>query len=83
MKLYTLIWRRFMASQTAPAEQQRTTVDVDGTGGDGRTYTFRSVATVTTFPGFLRESQIRRNQLAVLDAAALECDLKFLFLPSG
>lgn len=61
LKLYTLIWRRFMASQTAPAEQQRTTVDVDGTGGDGRTYTFRSVATVTTFPGFLRVYNIREE----------------------
>ena len=59
LKLYTLIWRRFMASQTAPAEEQRTTVDVEGIGGDRRTYTFRSSATVTTFPGFLRVYNLR------------------------
>ena len=61
LKLYTLIWRRFMASQTAPAEEQRTTVDVSGSGSDRRTYTFRSVATVTTFPGFLRVYNIREE----------------------
>ena len=60
-KLYTLIWRRFMASQTAPAQQMRTTVDVDGTGSDKSIYTFRSVATVTTFPGFLRVYNIQEE----------------------
>ena len=54
LRLYTLIWRRFIASQTASAEEMRTTVDVTGKGGDGKDYLFRSVATVTTFPGFLR-----------------------------
>ena len=61
LKLYTLIWRRFMASQTAPAEELRTTVDVEGKGGDARTYTVRSVAAVTTFPGFLRVYNIREE----------------------
>ena len=61
LKLYTLIWRRFIASQTASAEELRTTVDVAGQGGDGRTYTFRSMATVTTFPGFLRVYNIKEE----------------------
>lgn len=60
-KLYTLVWRRFMASQTAPAEQMRTTVDVAAKAADSKTYTFRSVATVTTFPGFLKVYDIREE----------------------
>ncbi len=60
-KLYTLVWRRFMASQTAPAEQMRTTVDVAAKASDSKTYTFRSVATVTTFPGFLKVYDIREE----------------------
>ena len=60
-KLYTLIWRRFTASQMAPAEQQRTTVDVAAKGADARTYDFRATATVTTFPGFLRAYDIREE----------------------
>ncbi len=58
LKLYTLIWRRFMASQMAPAEQMKTAVDIEAPGSDGRLYGFRSVATVTTFPGFLRAYDI-------------------------
>ena len=61
LKLYTLIWRRFMASQTAPAAEQRTTVDVEGKGSDRRVYSFRSTATVVTFPGFLRVYNIREE----------------------
>ena len=60
-KLYTLIWRRFTASQMAPAEQQRTTVDVAAKGADARTYDFRATATVTIFPGFLRAYDIREE----------------------
>ncbi len=60
-KLYTLVWRRFTASQTAPAEQMRTTVDVAAQAPDSRTYTFRSIATVTTFPGYLKVYDIREE----------------------
>ena len=61
LKLYTLIWRRFTASQMAPAEQQRTTVDVVAKGADANTYDFRATATVTTFPGFLRAYDIKEE----------------------
>ncbi|MBN1863577.1 MAG: type I DNA topoisomerase [Victivallales bacterium] len=49
LKLYTLIWKRFVASQMSPARMQKTTVDVDGGGGS---YTFRAEATEVVFPGF-------------------------------
>ena len=60
-KLYALVWRRFVASQIAPAKELRTTVDVEGEGGDARTYVFRSVATVISFPGFLKVYSIREE----------------------
>ena len=47
LALYELIWRRFVASQMAPALFQLTTVDV--AAGD---YLFRATASMMTFPGF-------------------------------
>ena len=47
LKLYTLIWKRFVASQMAPAVLDQTTVDV--TAGD---YVFRAVGSVMKFAGF-------------------------------
>lgn len=67
LKLYKLIWRRFLASQMAPADQLRTTADVEGTGSDARRYTFRATATVTTFPGFLKAYNIEEEGAAKSD----------------
>ncbi|MCL6621076.1 MAG: type I DNA topoisomerase [Syntrophobacterales bacterium] len=47
LALYELIWRRFVASQMAPAVYQVTTVEV--AAGD---YLFRASASVLEFPGF-------------------------------
>ena len=52
-KLYTLIWKRFVASQMAPAKLKQLAVDVTKTGAQGNRYTFRANAQVTLFPGFL------------------------------
>ena len=55
LKLYTLIWKRFVASQMASALQERTTVTVSGNAAsDQKEYSFRSSATVTRFPGFMQ-----------------------------
>jgi DNA topoisomerase-1 len=53
LKLYTLIWKRFVASQMARALQRQTAVDVATVGADGKEYTFRANALVTVFPGFM------------------------------
>ena len=53
LKLYTLIWKRFVASQMAQARQELVTADVNIEGNDSSSYLFRSTATLTTFPGFL------------------------------
>jgi DNA topoisomerase-1 len=55
LKLYTLIWQRFVASQMRPALLQTTSVDIvpqrDGTSLE---YRFRASATKVKFPGFYR-----------------------------
>ncbi|MBQ9772279.1 MAG: type I DNA topoisomerase [Lentisphaeria bacterium] len=61
-KLYKLIWQRFVACQMAPAEQLRTTVTTEGSAKS--LYEFRSTATVTTFPGFLRMYNIQEEGVA-------------------
>jgi DNA topoisomerase-1 len=54
LKLYTMIWRRFVASQMTPAQLDQTTVDSPVHGSDGSIYTFRSTASVMVFPGFTK-----------------------------
>jgi DNA topoisomerase-1 len=54
-RLYDLIWRRFVASQMAPAVIESVTVDVKA--GDPRRempYLFRATGSAVRFPGFLR-----------------------------
>ncbi len=82
LKLYSLIWRRFVASQMTPAVQNLTTVDVAVAGADSKTYTFRATATVPVFPGFSRvyEDAARRKdesaESAVLGSLAEKDELK-------
>ncbi len=55
MQLYTLIWKRFLASQMAPAILDQTVVDVlAGRPGQEMPYLFRATGSVVKFPGFLR-----------------------------
>jgi DNA topoisomerase-1 len=49
LRLYTLIWERFVASQMAAAVLDQTTVDIDAAG-----YTFRASGSIVKFPGFTR-----------------------------
>jgi len=68
-KLYELIWKRFMASQMAPAVFDTTTVDFDL----GR-YLFRSTGSVVKFEGFLalyREAHEEGESRALEDEQAL------------
>lgn len=61
-RLYDLIWRRFLASQMAPALFDATTVDVKA----GRSYLFRASGSVLRFPGFLTVYEVRREEEVVL-----------------
>ena len=53
MKLYRLIWMRFVASQMTPAVFDQTAVDVNAKGKDGHKYMFRATGSVPKFDGFL------------------------------
>ncbi|MDQ8154916.1 MAG: type I DNA topoisomerase [Gemmatimonadota bacterium] len=69
LKLYTLIWQRFMASQMAPAIFDTTTVDFDL----GR-YLFRATGSVMKFQGFLslyKEAREEGEGKALEDEQAL------------
>jgi len=49
LKVYTLIWKRFVASQMAPAVFDQTTVDIKAND-----YTFRVSGSVMKFAGYLK-----------------------------
>jgi DNA topoisomerase-1 len=53
LKLYRLIWMRFVASQMVPAVFDQTTIEVTAKGKDGATYLFRATGSVPKFKGFL------------------------------
>jgi DNA topoisomerase-1 len=53
LKLYRLIWMRFVASQMMPALFDQTTIDITARGKDGAGYLFRETGTVPKFDGFL------------------------------
>jgi len=57
-KLYDLIWRRFLASQMAPALFEVTTVDVMAK----EDYLFRASRSVVRFLGFLTVYEIQREE---------------------
>jgi DNA topoisomerase I len=79
-RLYDLIWKRFLASQMAPAIFDSTTVDIaawtPGSSGETPPYAFRATGSVLKFPGFLavynvsldegEEDEDRENRLPLL-----------------
>ncbi|MDY5480801.1 MAG: type I DNA topoisomerase [Veillonella caviae] len=48
LKLYTLIWNRFLASQMAPQQNELLTIELD----IDKIYTFRATGSKILFPGF-------------------------------
>lgn len=62
MKLYRLIWMRFVASQMMPAIFDQTTIDVSATGKDGVEYIFRATGSVMKFDGFLKVYEEGKDQ---------------------
>ncbi len=62
MKLYKLIWMRFVASQMTQAIFDQTTVDIDAKGNDGNQYVFRATGSVQKFDGFLAAYEEGKDQ---------------------
>ncbi len=56
LKLYRIIWQRFVASQMNPAVMDVTTADIAASGGNvaEAPYMFRSTGSVVKFDGFMR-----------------------------
>ncbi len=52
LKLYRLVWQRFVASQMTPAVFDQTTVEVTARGGDQADYLMRATGSVPKFDGF-------------------------------
>jgi DNA topoisomerase I len=61
LRLYELIWLRFMAGQMKPAVFDTTTIDFDIRAG-GRAYLFRATGSVLKFDGYTRLYQEAREE---------------------
>ena len=62
LKLYRLIWMRFLASQMNPAVFDQTTIDITVKGKSGADYLFRATGSVPKFDGFLRVYEEGKDQ---------------------
>jgi DNA topoisomerase-1 len=81
LKLYELVWKRFMASQMAPAVFDTTTVDFELRPESGAayksgvaSYAFRATGSVVKFQGFLalyREAREEGDSVGLEDEQAL------------
>jgi DNA topoisomerase I len=76
LRLYQLIWERFIASQMAPAVYDQTTVDIAATPR----FTFRATGSVLTFPGYTAVYEEGVDDVPV-DGAALNGKAKRPILP--
>ena len=69
-RLYTLIWRRFLASQMASAVLDTTSVDIlAGPSMGEKPYLFRAIGSIIKFPGWLvlfKDDEKLREQESVL-----------------
>jgi DNA topoisomerase-1 len=63
LKLYRLIWQRFVASQMAPAVYDVTTAKIAAVSAEtGKTYDFRLSGSVLRFDGFLKIYEIEEDK---------------------
>lgn len=68
LRLYELIWKRFVASQMAPAVYDTITVEVAAGPDEGeRPYLFRATGSAVRFPGFLAVYEEARDEDATPD----------------
>ena len=62
LKLYRIIWMRFVASQMTPAVFDQTTIEVTAKGRDGAGYLLRATGSVPKFDGFLAVYEEGKDQ---------------------
>ncbi len=72
LKLYTLIWRRFIASQMVPAVYDITTAKIEAKSAiDQKTYEFRLSGSILRFDGFLKVYEVTEDKKAGDDEDSL------------
>jgi len=74
-RLYDLIWRRFMASQMAPARIAQRTAEIEAVGGAEAgedTFLFRATSSELVFPGFQRVSGLEQKKKAEAESEEVE-----------
>jgi DNA topoisomerase-1 len=72
LKLYTLIWKRFIASQMVPAVYDITTARIEAKSAiDRKTYDFRVTGSVLRFDGFLKVYEMSEEKKADDDENSL------------
>lgn len=62
LKLYRLIWMRFVASQMNPALLDQTTIDINANGKSNTPYIFRATGSILKFEGFLKVYEEGKDQ---------------------
>ncbi len=62
LKLYRLIWVRFVASQMTPAVLDQTTIDIAASGKSKVEYLFRATGSILKFDGFLKVYEEGKDQ---------------------
>ncbi|MGD0579003.1 MAG: type I DNA topoisomerase [Bryobacteraceae bacterium] len=62
LRLYRIIWTRFVASQMTPAVFDQTTIEVSARGRDGAEYLLRATGSVPKFDGFLAVYEEGKDQ---------------------
>jgi DNA topoisomerase-1 len=62
LKLYKLIWIRFVASQMNPAVFDQTTIEIDAPGKSRDNFLFRATGSVPKFDGFLAVYEEGKDQ---------------------
>ena len=63
LKLYRLIWQRFVASQMVPAISDVTTANIAAfSSATGKTYDFRASGSVLRFDGFLKVYEVSEDK---------------------
>jgi len=71
LKLYTLIWKRFVASQMVPAIYDVTTANIAAVSArTGKTYDFRVSGSVLRFDGFLKVYEVSEDKKDEEDESA-------------
>ncbi len=64
LKLYRMIWQRFVASQMAPARIAQRTVEIEAAPVEGRTssYLFRATASEVVFAGYMKVAGVEEKK---------------------